>query len=107
MAFSSCGSRRGWTRDCTYTTETNGGRAHTHVLRDLDEGVGHLRGVGAAGLHGDRGGLGHEGGGALHGVEAGLAGGRCSNRVNSITCAGGSAIAGIDAAIGGVASLPE
>ena len=67
----------------TGTTKTNGGRAHTHVLGDLDEGVGHLRGVGTLGLEGDWRGLGtgrvQEGGGALHGVEGGgLAGGGCS-----------------------------
>ena len=37
------------------TTETDSGLTHTKVLGDLDEGVGHLRGVGAAG----NGGLGH------------------------------------------------
>lgn len=65
----------------TYTTETDGGRAHTHVLRDLDEGVGHLGRVGAASLDADgrdlgAGGVEH-GRGALHGVEGGgLTGGR-------------------------------
>lgn len=34
----------------TGTTETDGGRAHTHVLGDLDHGVGDFRGVLAAGL---------------------------------------------------------
>lgn len=62
----------------TSTGKTDGGRAHTNVLRDLDEGVGHLRRVGAGGLGGDRGGLGEsEGRGALHGVEGGLAGDGC------------------------------
>jgi len=60
----------------TSTTETDGGGTHTQVLGDLDEGVGHLRGVGTLGLGGDLGAGGvHEGGGALHGVEGrGLAG---------------------------------
>lgn len=34
----------------TGTTETNGGVTHAEVLRDLDEGVGHLGAVGAVGL---------------------------------------------------------
>lgn len=58
--------------------ETDGSRAHTHVLGDLDEGVGHLRGVGTLGLGADWGDLVHEGGGTLHGVEGGLAAGSCS-----------------------------
>lgn len=70
------------------TTETDGGRAHTHVLGDLDEGVGHLRGVGALGLHADGGGLGADGGhhvgAALHGVEGSvLAGGSYKARDES------------------------
>jgi hypothetical protein len=32
----------------TGTSETNGGRAHTNVLGDLDHGLGNLRGVGTA-----------------------------------------------------------
>lgn len=60
----------------TGTTETDGGGAHADVLRDLDEGVGHLGGVGTAA--GQLGGV-EEGGGALHGVEGGvLAGGDCA-----------------------------
>lgn len=64
----------------TGTTETNGGRTHTQVLRDLDKGVGHLRRVGTLGLGTDWGDLGagglHDGGCALHGVEGGsVAGG--------------------------------
>lgn len=63
----------------TSTTETDGSGSHTQVLGDLDEGVGHLRGVGTLGLGGDLGAGGvHEGGGALHGVEGrGLAGSGC------------------------------
>lgn len=34
----------------TGTTKTNGGVTHAEVLRDLDEGVGHLGAVGAGGL---------------------------------------------------------
>lgn len=56
------------------TTETNGGRTHTQVLRDLDKGVGHLRRVGT---NTKRCGLGashlSNAGAALHGVESGLA----------------------------------
>lgn len=37
----------------TGTTKTNGSVTHTNVLGDLDEGVGHLGGVGAAGGRGD------------------------------------------------------
>ena len=64
------------------TTETDGGRAHTHVLGDLDEGVGHLRGVGTAGLDANGRDLGaggvEEGRGALHRVESGgLVSGGC------------------------------
>jgi hypothetical protein len=60
----------------TGTTETDGSGTHTQVLGDLDEGVGHLRGVGTLGLGGDLGAGGvHKRGGALHGVEGrGLAG---------------------------------
>lgn len=64
----------------TGTAETDGGRAHTEVLGDLDEGVGHLGGVGTLGVGadgGDAGGV-EESRGALHGVEGGgLAGGGC------------------------------
>lgn len=65
------------------TAETDGSGTHAHVLGDLDEGVGHLRGVGTAGLDADGRDLGaggvEEGGGALHGVEGGgLAGGGCN-----------------------------
>lgn len=54
----------------------------TCVLGDLDEGVGHLGGVGALGLGTDGGNLGagslKHGGCALHGVEgSGVAGGSC------------------------------
>lgn len=54
----------------------------TCVLGDLDEGVGHLGGVGALGLGTDGGDLGagslKHGGCALHGVEgSGVAGGSC------------------------------
>lgn len=64
----------------TGTTETDGSVTHADVLGDLDEGVGHLGGVGTLGLHGDRRGLGTDrvehGRGALHGSEGrGLAGG--------------------------------
>ena len=67
----------------TGTGETNGGAAHTKVLGDLDEGVGHLGGVGTAGLDANGRDLGagrvEEGRGALHGVEGGsLAGGSYS-----------------------------
>lgn len=55
--------------DCTYTTETNGSVTHTNVLGDLDEGVGHLGRVGAAGGRGDL--LGH--GDSLGADESGLA----------------------------------
>jgi hypothetical protein len=59
----------------TGTTETDGSVTHANVLGDLDEGVGHLRGVGAGGL-GTEAGRVEDGGGALHGVEGGgLAGG--------------------------------
>jgi len=52
------------------TTKTDGGLTHTKVLGDLDEGVGHLGGVGAAG----DGSLGHgEDRLALSGLERGLA----------------------------------
>ena len=66
----------------TRSPETDGSGTHTNVLGDLDEGVGHLRRVGTAGLDADRGDLGagrvQEGGGALHGVEGGgLAAGDC------------------------------
>lgn len=37
----------------TGTTKTNGSVTHTNVLGDLDEGVGHLGGVGAASGRGD------------------------------------------------------
>ena len=107
------------------TTETDGGRTHTHVLGDLDEGVGHLRGVGALGLHADGGGLGadsgHHVGAALHGVEGSvLAGGSYkARRVNKTsrpsnppsnpsTKAIGIAIEAVLHAIGaGIGSLPE
>lgn len=63
----------------TSTTETNGSRTHTQVLGDLDEGVGHLRGVGTLGLHANGrdlcAGRVDEGRGALHGVEGGGLGG--------------------------------
>ena len=67
----------------TYTTKTDGSRTHTNVLGDLNKGVGHLRGVGTAGLDTNGGDLGaggvQEGGGALHGVEGGgLTAGDCS-----------------------------
>jgi hypothetical protein len=75
---------RGW---LTGTTETDGSRTHTQVLGDLDEGVGHLRGVGTLGLGTNWRDLGacglEEGGGALHGVEGGgLTGGRCDGTVS-------------------------
>lgn len=68
----------------TGTTETDGSGTHAQVLGDLDEGVGHLRRVGALGLGGDLGAGGvHQGGGALHGVESGgLAGGGCVAHVS-------------------------
>jgi len=56
-------------REGTYTTETDSSVTHTNVLRDLDEGVGHLGGVGAAGGRGDL--LGH--GDGLGADESGLA----------------------------------
>lgn len=52
-------------------TKTDSGGTHTHVLGDLNEGVGHLRGIGAGSDRGDRAGGVDEGGGALHGVEGG------------------------------------
>lgn len=66
----------------TGTTKTDGSVTHTDVLRDLDKGIGHLRGVGTlAGLGTDGA---EDGGGALHGVEgSGLAGGSCGNRINT------------------------
>ena len=71
----------------TYTTKTNGSRTQTNVLGDLNKGVGHLRGVGTAGLDTDGGNLGagrvQEGGGALHGVEgSGLAAGDCLSNIS-------------------------
>jgi len=57
----------------TSTGKTDGGGAHTDVLGDLDEGVGHLRGVGTLG---DGGGLAGHHLGALHGVEDGVLGDR-------------------------------
>ena len=59
----------------------------TNVLGNLDEGVGHLGGVGTAGLDTDGGNLGaggvQEGRGALHGVEGGgLAAGDCSSSIS-------------------------
>jgi hypothetical protein len=58
----------------TSTAETDGGRAHTDVLRDLDHGGGDLRGVEAA-AHGVTGGGIEDGGSllALHGLEGGIA----------------------------------
>ena len=56
-------------REGTYTTETDSSVTHTNVLRDLDEGVGHLGRVGAAGGRGDL--LGH--GDGLGADESGLA----------------------------------
>lgn len=58
----------------TSTAETDGGRAHTNVLGDLDHGGGDLRGVGAA-AHGVAGGGIDDGGGllALDGLEGGAA----------------------------------
>lgn len=57
------------------TAEADGSRAHTEVLRDLDERVGHLGRVGALGLGGDtrsgESGGGEQRRGALHGVEGG------------------------------------
>lgn len=55
----------------TSTSKTNGGRAHTNVLGDLNHGLGDLGGVGAAlDLEGVAGGGLEEGGGllALHGL---------------------------------------
>lgn len=74
----------------TGTTETDGSGTHADVLGDLDEGVGHLRGVGTLGLGGDLGAGGvHEGGGALHGVEGrGLAGGDYITRACQWDCPG-------------------
>jgi len=68
----------------TYTTKTDRSGTHTHVLGDLDESVGHLRGVGTLGLSTNVGAGGvEEGGGTLHGVEgSGLAAGGCSRTVN-------------------------
>lgn len=55
----------------TGTSETNGGRAHTNVLGDLDHGLSDLRGVGTA-LDGE--GLAGDGGGADGLERRGLAG---------------------------------
>lgn len=75
------------------TTETNGSGTHAQVLGDLDESVGHLRGVGTAGLGGnaDASGRVHEGGGALHGLEgrvgaADALGGSCERESLSTSC---------------------
>ena len=58
----------------TGTGKTDGSGTHTDVLGDLNESVGHLRGVGTLGLLGDGGGLGDLG--ALDGVEGSVLGDR-------------------------------
>jgi hypothetical protein len=55
----------------TGTGKTDGSGTHTNVLGALDEGVGHLRGVGTLGDGRDLGEL-----GALDGVEGGVLGDR-------------------------------
>lgn len=58
----------------TSTGQTDGGRAHTQVLGNLDQGVGHLRVVGPSLLLEGRAGGGVDDARALHGLDgAGLA----------------------------------
>lgn len=67
----------------TSTSQTDSGGTHTQVLGDLDEGVGHLRAVGASLLleGGASGGV--DDGGALHGLDGAGLGHACGKKVFS------------------------
>lgn len=64
----------------TSTSQTDSGRTHTQVLGDLDEGVGHLRAVGAGLLLESRAGGGVDDGGALHGLDGAGLGHACGRK---------------------------
>lgn len=64
----------------TSTSQTDSGGTHTQVLGDLDQGVGHLRAVGASLLLEGRAGGGVDDAGALHGLDGAGLGHACGRK---------------------------